>query len=104
MIPIRLNDWTFEIIEALCAAGQSESDRHDFKFDCRFRGITRYVCAFANTYGGFLIIGVSDKTNKKFEPTGVLADKELYGKLVSKIRADPDITVASSQIDPCTHI
>lgn len=29
----RLDNWTFEILETLCAAGRSESDRPDFSPD-----------------------------------------------------------------------
>jgi predicted HTH transcriptional regulator len=59
MIPSTLNDWTYQTIEALCSVGQSESDRHDFKFNlAELHNATKICCAFANTFGGFIVVGV----------------------------------------------
>ncbi len=66
-IPERLSDWTIDAIRSLLEAGCTETDRFDFKeciagrgadHSARLRGT---ACAFANTYGGFLVFGVRDK-------------------------------------------
>lgn len=95
MVPESLAGWTHEAVTDLCAAGKSEGDRHDFKFGLPdATGLTKICCAFANTYGGFIILGVKDKTRKQFEIVGVEPDKELYGEFVAKVRADPDIEIS----------
>jgi predicted HTH transcriptional regulator len=94
LIPNTLAGWTYEAIEALCAAGQSESDRHDFKLNLpNADTLTKICCAFANTFGGFIVVGVKDGIPGKFEILGIDPDKELYGTFLSKLRADPDLTI-----------
>jgi len=95
MVPESLAGWTYETVSDLCAAGKSEGDRHEFKFGLPDAiGLTKICCAFANTYGGFIILGVKDKTRKQFEIVGVEPNKELYGEFVAKVRADPDIEIS----------
>ena len=96
MVPRTLNDWTFEAVRDLCAAGQSESDLHDFKFNlAELKNATKICCAFANTFGGFIIVGVRDAGQRQFEIVGLNPDKELYGNFVAKVRADPDIAISA---------
>lgn len=93
-VPVRLDAWTFASVQALCAAGYSESDRHDFKLGLPDpKGLTKVACAFANTFGGFIVIGVAD-TAGHFAPIGIDPDGEIYGKLHDKIRAEPEIAVS----------
>ena len=93
MVPDRLDSWTHQTIENLCSAGQSESDRHDFKLGLQDpKTTTKLCCAFANSFGGFLVIGVAEKLNG-FHIEGIEPDKELYGKLIAKVKADPDIAI-----------
>ena len=100
MVPDRLENWTFETLETLCAAGQSESDRHDFKSGLQNpEGTTKICCAFANSFDGFLVIGVADKSNQ-FKIHVIETDKELYGHLVTKVKADPDITISMPRMIP----
>lgn len=95
MVPNTLNDWTYEVIESLCVAGQSESDRHDFKFNlAELLNATKICCAFANTFGGFIVVGVKDISRRKFEIIGLDPDKELYGNFLAKVKADPDIDIS----------
>jgi hypothetical protein len=95
LVPDRLENWTYQTLEALCAAGRSESDRHDFKSRLQEpKGTTKICCAFANSFGGFLVIGISE-TSKRFEIEGVEPNKELYGQLIAKIKADPEIAISS---------
>lgn len=98
MIPDTLAGWTYEIVEALCEAGRSESDRHDFKFDLRgIKNLTKTCCAFANSEGGFIILGVADHDRTKFEIDGLDPDKELYGHFLAKVNASPNIEISVPQ-------
>jgi hypothetical protein len=98
LVPNTLNDWTYEAIAALCAGGQSESDRHDFKFNlAELHNATKICCAFANTFGGFIVVGVKDAGPAQFQILGIDPDKELYGKFVAKVKADPDITISPAK-------
>ena len=95
MVPNTLNDWTYEVVQGLCAVGQSESDRHDFKFQlAELHNATKICCAFANTFGGFIVVGVKDKGRGQFEIVGLDPDKELYGNFLAKVKADPDIAIS----------
>jgi hypothetical protein len=100
-VPTSLNDWDLAGVEALCASGYSESDRHDFKFGLPdAKGLTKVVCAFANTFGGFVVLGVSESNDHRFEPKGIEPDSEIYGKFHAKIRVEPEIGVSyPRQID-----
>ncbi|MBS0296395.1 MAG: ATP-binding protein [Proteobacteria bacterium] len=98
MIPTHLAQWTLETLERLCATGQAESDRHDFKHGLQdSKGTTKLACAFANTFGGFIVLGVQEK-GAGFIIVGMEPDKELYSKFVSKIKIEPDISIATPQM------
>ena len=94
MVPNRLADWTYEALVALCQVGQSEGEsRADFKSGLSdTRNTTKVCCAFANSYGGFLVIGVSDKA---FTLEGLEPDSELYKKLLDKVQAEPNIAISA---------
>ncbi len=94
MVPNALKDWTYEAVRDLCAAGQSESDRHDFKFNLpALSQATKICCAFANSFGGFIIVGVKESASEQFEIIGIDPDTELYGNFLAKVKADPDIAI-----------
>jgi hypothetical protein len=104
LVPNILNCWTYETVEALCAAGQCESDRHDFKFNLpESTNVTKVCCAFANTFGGFIVLGIRDAKLGLFEIVGIDPDKEIYGKLIAKARADPDIPILPPKIISITN-
>lgn len=59
MIPEKLDDWTYEIIAELVQKNSCESDRHDFKYNLPDApNLTRICSAFANTKGGFVVLGI----------------------------------------------
>ncbi len=70
MIPKNLVDWNIESVHALVQQGVYESDGFDFKEClpdprdplCKER-LTKTCCAFANSYGGFLIFGVKNDSS-----------------------------------------
>lgn len=94
-VPTALAAWTFASVEALCTAGYSESDRHDFKFGLPdAKSLTKVACAFANTFGGFVVLGVAEKGDHSFDPVGVDADREIYGQFHAKVRVEPEIAIS----------
>ena len=83
-------------------AGVSESDRHDFKAmlprnaqqekQDQNKTLSKICSAFANTRGGFVILGVSQKSGS-FLLDGVEPNPEAYGDFYKKLRVEPDIRV-----------
>lgn len=100
LVPTKLDDWTLKSVVQLCTAGMPESDRHDFKLGLPDpANVTKLCCAFANSFGGFIVLGVAETKGRDcFEVVGVDLDTELYGKLMSKVRADPDISISSPKV------
>jgi len=91
MIPERLENWTYEVINGLVARNTGESDRHDFKSNIpNSTTLTKICCAFANTKGGFIVFGVKE-ANSRFKITGIKNDKELAHRFGQKIHASPTI-------------
>jgi hypothetical protein len=98
-IPHGLLEWTYDAVARLCSAGVAESDRHDFKFDLRgLSDPSKLCCAFANTFGGFIVFGVKDETRQRFAPVGLDPDKELFGEFRAKIKADPEIGISQPSL------
>lgn len=99
MIPTRLDDWTYEAIKNLCALGQSESETHDFKADIRsLENLNKICCAFANTRGGFIVIGVAEKDRRQFSIEGVDPDREIYGNFTRKIHIEPSLDIGVPKV------
>jgi len=91
MIPEKLEGWKYEDIDDLVRKNIGESDMHDFKTDIPDSiTLTDLCCSFANTKGGFVILGVSENHNR-FKIEGITNDKELPHMFGQKIHADPTI-------------
>lgn len=98
MIPNSLNEWTFETVKELVDKKINESDRHDFKKDIPdSETLTKICCAFANTKGGFIILGVKEN-NGSFEISGIANDIEFAHKFGQKIKANPTIEFSLPKI------
>jgi predicted HTH transcriptional regulator len=58
----RMEECDYDYVLELTRSGLGESDWYDFKKDFPpGDSVTDAVCAFANTRGGFYVLGVSDK-------------------------------------------
>lgn len=91
MIPNKLSDWKYKTIKELVDKNINESDRHDFKTDIPSSEVlTKICCAFANTKGGFIVIGVKQR-GSRFVIVGIDNDKDLAHKFGQKINASPTI-------------
>lgn len=98
MIPNKLDDWNFDIINDLINKNIGEGDRHDFKHNLPQSDIlTKIACAFANTFGGFIIFGINE-IGKYFSIYGIENNKELQHEFGQKTRVDPQIFYSSPKI------
>jgi hypothetical protein len=59
IIPDNLKEWELETIEELMKFPDIESDVFDFKSD--INKLYEDICAMANTNGGFIVLGISEK-------------------------------------------
>jgi hypothetical protein len=90
-VPSELSDWNFEVIEEICATGRVETDRYDFKRMLpNGEALTKLCCAFANSLGGFIIVGVREESGS-FKPFGIAPDLNIATTFGQKFRADPSI-------------
>ena len=89
MIPKRLEDWSYHKIKELVDKNINESKTHDFKFVLpNSIELTKDCCAFANTDGGFIVLGVREK-GPHFDIVGIDNDKEFANRFGQKINALP---------------
>ena len=79
-IPDNLQDWNLETIDNLIKFRDAESENLDFKEE--IADLTKHISAFANTTGGFLILGISpikdtlNKTISGYKKIGFKIGKE----------------------------
>lgn len=68
LIPQTMSEWNFETLQRTLEIPDIEEERFDFKsnkaLDKDYR-LEDHICAFANTYGGHIVIGVSEKRMNK---------------------------------------
>jgi hypothetical protein len=97
-VPTTIEDWTYETVIALTAIGRCEGERHDFKFHLPdAANLTKLACAFANSLGGFIVVGVKDHGGH-FVVEGVPPDGEIAKKFADKVRSVPSIDFSSPRI------
>jgi Putative DNA-binding domain len=103
LIPQKLDDWTYQLVNELVNKNVGESYRHDFKADIPDSdSLTAICCSFANTDGGFIVLGVSEN-NAKWKIKGIDNDKEIAHRFGQKINADPTIQFDLPKIIPITN-
>ncbi len=73
LIPDTIEKWKLDTINELVKLRDVESEDFDFK-GTDIRGLTTHLCAFANTHGGFTVLGIDEIKNNKiitgFEKNG----------------------------------
>lgn len=92
-VPVKLEDWSLEVVRDLIKNGVSENQDFDFK-SARvllpgegIATLSKATCAFANGRGGFIVIGVTDGPKRTIEPADV--DTELAKRFNDKIKVYP---------------
>lgn len=79
-IPEKLQDWDLDLINYLIQFRDAESEKLDFKE--KINDLTKHIAAFANTTGGFVVLGIApikDSINKTilgYEKIGFEIGKE----------------------------
>lgn len=91
VIPDSLDGWNYDIITQLIDNKVVENEILDFKLDLPDANtLTDLCCSFANSKGGFIILGVGE-TRSSFRIEGVKNDREIAHKFGQTIRAEPHI-------------
>ncbi len=90
-VPTTLGEWTYDVVHELARVGRCEGERHDFKYNLPdLANHTKICCAFANSQGGFLVVGVKERSGH-FLPEGIEPDAEIAKKFGDKLQAVPSI-------------
>ncbi len=94
-VPVALEDWSYNAVVELARVGRCEGERHDFKFNLPdANSLTKVACAFANSQGGFVVVGVKDRSGH-FLVEGIGPDGEIAKKFSDKIHAAPSVSFSS---------
>lgn len=83
-----INEISYENVISFCQQGIGESINLDYKKDFPSSGLEKIISAFANTYGGVIIIGVEDKDSKPKPPFGGIEYKDRLEERVWNIIVD----------------
>jgi len=79
IIPTDIKDWKIDTINELIKLRDIESEKFDFK-GTDIRGLAIHLCAFTNTYGGFIVLGIDEIKNNQiitgFKKNGFNIGKE----------------------------
>ena len=83
LIPQNLEGWKLETIDTLIKLRDIESEDFDFK-GTELKNLANHICAFANTHGGYLVLGIDEEKNNNaligFKKNGFKITKEDYIK------------------------
>lgn len=96
-IPKQLDGWTGEYIVGLAGAGVSEPAAFDFKGGAILRDptgvskLSKTACAFANSGGGFIVIGV-EEDGPRWRPVGISKSKEINRLINDHIKVEPPVS------------
>lgn len=97
-VPATLEEWTYEAILELAKLGRCEGERHDFKLNLPdATNLTKICCAFANSLGGVVVVGVKDRSGH-FVVEGVNPDSEIAKKFSDKVKATPSVEYVGPRI------
>ncbi|MDQ3970138.1 MAG: ATP-binding protein [Thermoproteota archaeon] len=103
MFPEKLDDWTYELIDELVDNNINETDTYDFKENIPSAiTLTKICCAFANTKGGFVIVGIKEY-NSGFKIEGIDKDKDLANEFGQKLQPASTIYFESPKIIEIPH-
>ena len=79
IIPNNIKDWDLNTINELIKLRDIESEDFDFK-GTDMKNLANHLCAFANTHGGYLVLGIDEEKNNDvlmgFKKTGFKTEKE----------------------------
>ncbi len=105
-VPIR--EITYEGVKSFCEQGIHEGISLDYKknFNPDNKKLARSICAFANTYGGLILIGVDeDKDNKPKTPfIGIDHKKGFEDKITSIILDHISPPIIETEIHVCDPV
>ena len=103
MFPEKLDDWTYEVIEDLLNKIITETDTYDFKTNFpKDNTLTKICCAFANTKGGVVILGIKED-GPGFKIQGIDRDKDLANQFGQKLHPATTIYFDSPKIIEIPH-
>lgn len=94
-VPATLEEWTYDTVAELAKVGRCEGERHDFKLNLPDAdNLTKICCAFSNSQGGFVVVGVKDRSGH-FLVEGIDPDSEIAKKFADKLHAVPSVEFLS---------
>lgn len=100
-IPGSLAAWNYDRILELAKQGRCEGERHDFKYNLPdAHNLTKLCCSFANSQGGFIIVGVKERSGH-FLVEGISPDIEIAKKFGDKLNVIPTIEYSSPVLINC---
>ncbi|WP_342046000.1 AlbA family DNA-binding domain-containing protein [Bacillus sp. OTU530] len=96
MIPKSLDEWSIDVIKELLIKGYRETEYFDFKEmlphpreEAGKKRLSKACCAFANSSGGFLVFGISDRGEVDERLVGIPKDvdfPEHFGNYPNRCR------------------
>jgi hypothetical protein len=90
-IPVGLDDWSFLVVRRLCANGQAAGDRYLLTSEHPdSASLTKTCCDFANSRGGFIVVGVRNDPPFWF-PAGMDSGLRVARTFEARVRAQPPI-------------